>query len=130
MINSIFRSKAFDLIDPLVREGLIQTDIYEYDSFDRSVFNNIARTLKGDDESLAFLRGFLKQFQNKNDEVRGMPALQYCMEEGADPAVLQRMTEEGFDVQYKSNADMNLIHAVVNKGMLDEEKGKAYLELN
>ena len=129
IINSIFRAKAFDLIDPLIGNGLIQTDIYEYDDFDRSVFSNIARNLKTDEASLTFLRGFLKKVQNKKDEVRGMTVLQYCMEEGADPVLLQCLIEEGCDVQHKSNADMNMLHHVANKGMLDEEKGKTYIGL-
>lgn len=129
IINSILREKAFDLIDSLIQQDLIQTDVYEYENFDRSIFKNIAMNLKGDDESLSFLRGFIKKTQNKNDEVRDTTALQFCMEEAADPAVIQCMIEEGCDVQYKNNADMNLIHSVLNKGMLDETKGKTYIEL-
>jgi ankyrin repeat protein len=129
IISGIFRAKAFDLIDAMIQNGLIQTDIYEYDSLDLSVFKNIAMHLKGDEDSLGFLRQFVKKLQNRNDEVRGVTILQYCMEEGADPEILQCMIDEGCDVQQKNNADMNLLHHVVNKGMLDEAKGKAYIEV-
>lgn len=129
IISSILREKAFDLIDNLIENGLILTDIYEYDTFDRSVFKNIAMNLKGDEESLAFLRSFVQKLQNKNDEVRDTTVLQFCIEEAADPAVIQCLIEEGFNAQYKNNADMSLLHNVVNKGMLDETKGKAYIEL-
>src|ERR1700754_2528452 len=64
IINSIFRAKAFDLIDSLIEHGLVQTDVYEYDNLDRSVFKNIAMSLQGDEESLTFLRSFLKKIQN------------------------------------------------------------------
>jgi ankyrin repeat protein len=129
IINSIFRAKAFDLIDNLIEHGLIQTDVYEYDSLDRSVFKNIAMSLQGDEDSLNFLKDFTKKIQNKNDEVRDMTVLQFCIEEAADPAIIQCLIEEGFDPQYKNNAHMNLLHAVVNKGMLDETKGKTYIEI-
>lgn len=129
IINSILREKAFDLIDRLIENDLIQTDVYEFDRLDRSVFKQIAMSLKGDDESLAFLRDFMKKVQNKNDEVQDTTVLKFCIEEAADPAIIQCLIEEGCDVQYKNNADMNLIHAVVNMGMLDEAKGKAYIEL-
>ena len=129
IINGILRAKAFDLIDSLIKNGLIQTDIYEYDTFDLSVFKDIAMSLKGDDDSLAFLRDFMKKIQNKNDEVRDKTLLQFCMEEAADPAIVQCLIEEGCNVQYKNNVDMNLIYSVVNKPMLDETKGKAYIEL-
>ena len=66
IINSIFRAKAFDLIDRLIEHGLIQTDVYEFDTLDRSVFRNIALSLKGDEGSLVFLRDFMKKVRNRN----------------------------------------------------------------
>jgi ankyrin repeat protein len=129
IINRILRAKAFDLIDRLIESGLIQTDVYEYDDFDRSVFKNISMSLTGDEEFLAFLRDFMKKIQNKNDEVHDKSLLQFCMEEAAAPAVIECLIEEGCDVQYKNNADMNLIHMVLNKPMLDETKGRAYTAL-
>ncbi|BAV04748.1 Ankyrin repeat-containing protein [Filimonas lacunae] len=129
IINSILRGKAFDLIDKLIEHGLIETDVYEYDTLDRSVFKNIAMSLKGEEDTLTFLRSFLQKIQNKNDEVRDTTVLQFCMEEAADPAIIKCLIEQGCDVQYKNNADMNLIYSVINKGMLDEAKGKAYIEL-
>ncbi|RXK85326.1 ankyrin repeat domain-containing protein [Filimonas effusa] len=129
IINSILREKAFDLVDSLIENDLIQTDVYEFDNLDRSVFKNIAMSLKGDEASLAFLREFMQKVQNRNDEVRDTTVLQFCIEEAADPAVIQCLIEEGCDVQYKNNADMNLLHNVVNKGMPDETKAKAYIEL-
>lgn len=129
IINSIFRAKAFDLIDWLIEHSLIQTDVYEFDTLDRSVFRNIAMSLKGDEGSLAFLNDFMKKVRNKNDEVRDMTVLQFCIEEAADPAIIQCLIEAGCDAQYKNNADQNLIYTVVSKGMLEAEKGKAYIQL-
>src|ERR1700761_6505741 len=130
IITRIFRDKAFDLIDKLIENGVIQTDIYEYDTFDRSIFKNISMNLQSDPESLTWLTDFItKKIQNKNDEVKDKTALQFCMEEGADPMVIQTLIEAGCDVQYKNNADMNLIYIVVNKPMLDEKKALAYIEL-
>ena len=129
IINSIFNAKAFDLIDGLIGQGLIQTDVYEFDTLDRSVFKNIAMSLKSDEGSLAFLRDFMKKVLNKNDEVRDMTVLQFCIEAAADPAIIQCLIEAGCDAQYKNNADQNLIYTVVNKGMLEAEKGKAYIQL-
>jgi hypothetical protein len=99
IINNILREKAFDLVDKLIEQGLIQTDVYEYDTFDRSVFKNIAMSLKADEDGLGFLRDFLKKIQNKNDAVSDSTVLQFCMEEAADPAIIQCLIEEGCDAQ-------------------------------
>ena len=129
ILNSILRTKAFDLVDKLIEHGLVATDVYEYDNLDRSVFRNIALSLQSDEDSIAFLHDLMKKIQNKNDEVKDLTLLGFCMEEGADPAIIRCLIEEGCDVQYKNNADMNLIHTVVRKNMLDTGKGTAYIEL-
>lgn len=129
IINSIFRSRAFDLVDKLIENGVIETDVYEYDSFDRSVFKNIVQSLGTDEASLQFLKDFLKKIKHPNADVRDQTILGFCMEEGASPLLVSCLIEEGCDPQYKNNADMNLLHAVAGKPMLDGAKGAAYIGL-
>jgi ankyrin repeat protein len=129
ILNSVLRAKAFDLTDKFIEFGLIGTDVYEYDDFDRSVFKNIVMSLQGDESSIFFLHDFMKKIRNKNDEVKDRTLLGFCMEEGADPAIIRCLIDEGCDVNYKNNADMNLIYGVVNKNMLDTGRGLAYINL-
>ena len=129
IINSIFRSRAFDLVDKLIENGVIETDVYEYDSFDRSVFKNIVQSLGTDEASLQFLKDFLKKIKHPNADVRDQTILGFCMEEGANPLLVSCLIAEGCDPQYKNNADMNLLHAVAGKPMLDGAKGAAYIGL-
>lgn len=129
IINSVFRAKAFDLVDKLIENGVIETDVYEYDSFDRSVFKNIVQSLGADDTSLQFLRDLLKKIKHKDSDVRDQTILGFCMEEGADPVLVRCLIEEGCDVHYKNNADMNLLHTVTGKPMLDAAKGTLYIRL-
>ncbi|MCC9072248.1 ankyrin repeat domain-containing protein [Flavobacterium sp. F-65] len=129
IFSSILRSKAFDLVDSLVKNGIIETDVYEYDSFDKSFFKTIATELKGDDESISFLKEFMQKIDNKNDEVKDQTLLGYCLEQGADPAIIKCLIEEGCDVRYKNNAERNFIYEVVNKRMQNTQQALAYLEL-
>src|SRR5580700_9731966 len=75
ILNSILRTKAFDLVDKLIEHGLVATDVYEYDNLDRSVFRNIALSLQSDEDSIAFLHDLMKKIQNKNDEVKDLTLL-------------------------------------------------------
>lgn len=129
IFSSILRSKAFDLVDSLVKNGIIETDVYEYDSFDKSFFKTIATELKGDDESISFLKEFMQKIDNKNDEVKDQTLLGYCLEQGADPTIIKCLIEEGCDVRYKNNAERNFIYEVVNKRMQNTQQALAYLEL-
>lgn len=129
IFSSILRSKAFDLVDTLVKNGTIETDVYEYDSFDKSFFKTIATELKGDDESITFLKEFMQKIDNKNDEVKDQTLLGYCLQQSADPTIIKCLIEEGLDVHYKNNAERNFIYEVVNTRMQNTQKALAYLEL-
>jgi len=129
ILHNILRTKAFDLVDNLIDFGVIETDVYEYDRFDRSIFKNIVMSLQNDESSISFLHDFMKKIRNKNDEVKDQTLLGFCMEEGGDPAIIRCLIDEGCDVRYKNNAEMNLIYGVVNKPMLNTGKGQAYINL-
>jgi ankyrin repeat protein len=129
IFNNILRLKAFDLVDELIKNGTIETDVYEYDSFDKSFFKNIAMELKADDESIAFLKEFMQKIENKNDEVKDLTLLGYFFQQSADPAIIKCLIEEGCDVRYKNNAERNFIYEVANARMQQTEIGLAYLQL-
>lgn len=129
LFSSILNYKAFDLVESFIKAGLIQTDIYEYDSFDQSFFSSIARELKNDEESISFLQGFLQKIDSKNDEVKDQTLLGYCLDNGALPVVIKCLVNAGCNARYKNNAERNFAHQVVSKNMLPEEKGIAYLEI-
>jgi len=129
LFSSILRGRAFDLAERFIDAGLIETDVYEYENFDRSFFRNIAMDLRDDEVSLEFLRAFMEKISNKNDEVKDRTLLGYVLEQGAGPAIISALIETGCNVNYRNNADRNLIHQVVSRNMLPEEKGVAYLEI-
>lgn len=76
----IFEAKALDLVEALIKAGFIETDIYELDSFDKSIFSSLARNIKGDDESLAFFKEIMSKMDNVNDEISDQTLLGYCIE--------------------------------------------------
>jgi uncharacterized protein len=129
IISNILKSKAFDLIDLMVADKLIETDVYEFDEFRRSIIQNLATALPDDEESLQFLSGFMAKVKNKNDEVKDQTLLGYCMEAGASPAIIKGLIDAGCATDFKTNGEKNFIHQVVNNNMLKPEKGLAYLDL-
>lgn len=129
IFTCILRGKAFDLIDVLIENGLIETDVYEYDDFDKSFFKTIAAELTNDDDSINFFKNFLEKIQNKNDEVKDQTLLGYCLTAGADPIVIKCLIDAGCDVNYKNNSEGNFIHLVVRENMLNKQRGAAYINL-
>jgi uncharacterized protein len=130
IITCIFEAKAIDLIDVLIKEGFIETDIYELDNFEKSIFSSLVRNLKDDEESVAFFKEIMSRMENINDEVSDQTLLGYFLEKGAPVPIIKSLIEDfGCNVQYKNNAGENFIYCVTSNTAADKEKGKQYISL-
>lgn len=126
----IFEAKALDLVDALIKAGFIETDIYELDSFDKSIFSSIAQNIKNDDESISFFKEIMSKIDNVNDEISDQTLLGYCIEKEAVPEIIKSLIDDfNCNAQFKNNAQENLIHKIVNNYSLNTEKGKDYIKI-
>lgn len=126
--SRIFRGKAFDVIDSLIENGGIEADVYEYDSFDKSVFRTIVN-LPADEEILDYLGRFITKFENINDEVQDQTILSYALDQKADVKIIKCLIDAGCSVNYLNKNDETLIFQVASKNMLDPKISAGYLEL-
>lgn len=126
----IIEAKETDFIEKLVKAGFIETDIYELDSFDKSIFNPLTRYLKDDDESAAFFKDLMSKMDNINDEVSDKTLLGYFLEKGASPKIIKVLIDDfGANTQYRNNAGENFIYSVLNTYGLETEKVKEYITI-
>lgn len=130
VFDAILRKKAFDLIDLLIADGTIETDVYEYDSFKNTIFEKLLKYTPVDEEYITFLSSFLDKTDSLNSELRDQTLIGLAIELGADVAVLKCLAGAGCNLNYKNNAEENFIYQVVNNhalSMRDMDKGVEYL---
>lgn len=126
----IIEAKEIDFIEKLINAGFIETDIYELDSFDKSIFAPLTRYLKDDDESLSFFEVLMSKMDNLNDEISDQTLLRYFLEKSAPPKIIKTLIDNfGANTQYKNNAGENLIYSVINTYGLETEKTKDYISI-
>ncbi|OXA94783.1 ankyrin repeat domain-containing protein [Flavobacterium hercynium] len=126
----IIEAREIDFIEKLIKAGFIETDIYELDSFDQSIFNPLTRSLKDDDDSLSFFKELMSKMDNLNDEISDKTLLGYFFEKGASPKIIKILIEDfGANTQYKNNAGENFIYTILNTYGLETEKVKEYISL-
>jgi ankyrin repeat protein len=113
LLDKLLQKKQFEIIEYLIKDKTVETDIYELDNFDKSIFQSIVRYLPEDEESISFLKTLMVQFDNLNDEVNGQTLLGYFLEQGTSLATINTLIEAGCDPHFKNNADQNYIHRVV-----------------
>lgn len=126
----IIESKEIDFIEKLIKVRIIETDIYELDSFDKSIFAPLCLYLKDDEESISFFKELISKMDNLNDEISDQTLLGYFLEKGISPKIIKVLIDDfGANTQYKNNAGENLIFKTLNTYGLDTEKVKEYIKL-
>jgi len=129
LFDKLLRDKQFEILNYFVKDKTIETDIYEYDSFDKSIFASIIRNLSDEGESNDFFRNFMTKFDNINDEVAAKTLLSYFLENAAKLEHIKILIESGCDINFKNNAEENLLHQVINTYSREPELSLTYLSL-
>lgn len=113
IFDHLVREKQYEILNMMLKDKTIETDIYEFDSFDKSIFQAIVRNLGNDDEDIAFFNEFITHFDNLNDEVNTKTLLSYFFENGVSLALIKACIDASCTANFKNNAEENYIHQVV-----------------
>lgn len=81
------------------------------------------------EEELAFLKRFLSKLDNINDEVGGHTLLSYALDKKAQPGIIQALIDAGLRIDFKNNAEDNLINQAVRINMMPKERQLAYVDI-
>ena len=116
-LKSIFdilvAEKKFDILTLFVLHKLIETDIYEYEKFDYSVFDSLLSFKLAEEQTDDFFAKFLVHFTNLNDEINGETLLSYAFTRNASARNLRTLLDFGCNVNFKNNQEENIIHQLV-----------------
>lgn len=128
ILDTLFRLKAFDIIDAMIKDRIIETDVYEYEKLDGSVFESLFRYLGNSPEELSFLSSFLSRLDNINDAVQDKTLLELAFNLSAPIEVIKALVDAGCNLQYKNNYEENYLYKIVQEFGIKEDTGVVYLE--
>jgi ankyrin repeat protein len=128
IFEKLLREKQFEILLHFCKDKTIQTDVYELDNFDRSIFQSILYYLPKDEESISFFRDFISKFDNLNDEVATKTLLGFFLEKGANLDFIKILVEAGCDVNFQNNAEENYLHQVIKTNLMKPDLSLSYLE--
>ncbi len=119
----ILQGEAFEVMDALIEEEVISVDVFEYDTFQGSIFNAIVDYLPNTDNAKEFLAKFISNVENLNDSVANKTFLGLAIENLVQKDILEIMLDNGCDVNYANNAEQTFLHCVTSLPThLDENK--------
>ncbi|PWS31568.1 ankyrin repeat domain-containing protein [Pedobacter paludis] len=128
IFDNLFRGDQFEIIDYLIKTKAVETDIYELENFDKSIFQSIIRNLKDSAEGQDFFKSLISKFDNLNDEVGAKTLLGYFFEKGASLQKIKILVDAGCDVNFKNNAEENFIHQVIKTNLMKPDLTCSYIE--
>jgi len=128
IFEKLIREKQFEILLHFIKDKTIESDIYELDNFDKSIFQSLIRYLPKDENSAKFFHEFISKFDNLNDEVGAKTLLSYFFEKGASLENIKTLVEAGCDVQFKNNAEENFLQQVIKTNLMKPELSLSYLE--
>lgn len=128
IFDKLFRDKQFEILFLFLKDKTIETDIYEFDSFDRSIFKSMLYYLPKDQDATEFFNNFISKFDNLNDEVNAKTLLGFFFEKGASLEFIKTLVEAGCDVNFLNNADENYLQQVIKTNLMKPELSLSYLE--
>ena len=129
IFDNLFREKQYEILHLMAKDKTIETDIYEFDSFDKSIFQSLIRNLGNDEDDIQFFSQFISHFDNLNDEVAATTLLGYFFEKGASIEKIKVLIDAGCNVNFKNNAEESFIHQVIKTNLMKPELSVSYLEL-
>ena len=129
LFEKLIQHQAFDIILHFTDRKLIETDLYEYETFNNTLLHKILLNLKDDDASNAFLDEFLPKLENINDAVDNQTLLGYALEIGASAFMIERLISAGCDLTWVNNAEETYLHQIAANNRIAPELSAAYLKL-
>jgi len=110
--GKIIENNAFNVLEALVEKGHIEMDIYEYDSFEYTIFQSLAENISDSDEALAFLNNFIPKVENLNDNLGKDTWLGLAFSSCAPAKMIQAMIDNGCNINYVNNVEDNFLHSI------------------
>jgi len=113
IFDILVNEKKFDILTLFAVHKIIETDIYEYENFDYSIFDSLLNFKLPDEQNEAFFENFLEHFTNINDEVNGETLLSYAFNRNASLRNLKTLLQFGCNANFKNNQEENIIHQLI-----------------
>lgn len=129
LFEKLIGQKAFDILLLFIDHHLIETDLFEYDTFDNTLLHKVLLNLQNDDESLSFLDEFLGKLDNINDAVNNQTLLGYALEIGTAAFLIKRLISAGCDTNWVNNAEETFLHQIAANNRIKPETAAENLEL-
>ncbi|WP_219222711.1 ankyrin repeat domain-containing protein [Pedobacter antarcticus] len=129
LFDKLIRNKAFDIVFLFIRHQLIETDLYEYNTFNHTLLKSIFLNLQQEEEDIIFFDEFLSTLQNLDEVIDNQTLLGHALESGVHPLLIKSLINAGCDINWVSNAEETYLHQITSDNRVKPENAAVLLDL-
>ncbi len=126
VVSQLIRSQHYGILDKFIGKGLISTDLYDYDRFSTTVISTLLKpqiASEGQFENyLIWLKGYLEQLDDINEEVGGITLFEYALQENIAIPILKVFVDAGADIQRMDQYGQTFLFKVCNLRMQQADR--------
>jgi hypothetical protein len=125
-VSQFIKLQNYGVLDKFIEKGLISTDLYDYDRFSTTVISTLLKpqiASEGQfDNYLIWLKGYLEQLDDINEEVGGITLFEYALQENIAIPMLKVIVGAGADVQRMDQYGQTFLFKVCNLRMQQADR--------
>ncbi|GGE93954.1 Ankyrin repeat-containing protein [Chishuiella changwenlii] len=120
LLTTVMQNKKWKVFDYMIDHELINTELFEYDSFDDRLLSPIISQTKyfnTDDlaEYLPHFEKFLNALDDINEELAGYNILSYALENGFPLEIVEAIFQNGIKQDFHNRAEQNYLHIALSQ---------------
>lgn len=120
LLSAVMQNKKWNVFDYMVNEELINTELFEYDSFNDSLLNPIISQTKFFNseeltEYLSHFENFLDALDDIDEELAGYNLLSYSLENGFPKEIIELIINKGIKLEFYNKAEQNYLHIALGQ---------------
>ena len=120
LLTTVMQNKKWKVFDYMIDHELINTELFEYDSFDDRLLSPIISQTKyfsTDDlaEYLPHFEKFLNALDDINEELAGYNILSYALENGFPLEIVELIFQNGIKQDFHNRAEQNYLHIALSQ---------------
>lgn len=120
LLTTVMQNKKWKVFDYMIDHELINTELFEYDSFDDRLLSPIISQTKyfsTDDlaEYLPHFAFFLNALDDINEELAGHNILSYALENGFPLEIVEAIFQNGIKQDFHNRAEQNYLHIALSQ---------------
>lgn len=120
LLTTVLQRKKWNVFDYMINNELINTELFEYDSFNDNLLSPILTQTKffnAEDlaEYLPHFESFLDELDDINEELAGHNILSYSLENGLPKEIIEAIFQKGIKQDFYNKAEENYLHIALSQ---------------